>query len=83
MRPKSKRLVFVGFDDGAKAVRYYNAETRKVLTSRNYRHINPPEDTLPPEPIVICSDPQREGESGGSNDTPLPGDLRLKSAAWA
>jgi hypothetical protein len=36
MLPKSKRRAYVGHDDGAKVVRYYNVETRKVLTSRNF-----------------------------------------------
>ena len=39
MKPKSKQQLFVGFDDGSKSVKYYNAETRKVLTSRNYRFL--------------------------------------------
>jgi transposase InsO family protein len=34
--PKSRRRSYVGFDDGARAVKYYNAETRKILTSRNF-----------------------------------------------
>ena len=33
MLPKSKRRIYVGYDDGSKSVKYYNAETRKVLTS--------------------------------------------------
>ena len=36
MLPKSKHQAYVGFDDGANVVRYYNAETHKVLTSHNY-----------------------------------------------
>ena len=72
MLPKSKRQVYVGFDDGAKAVKYFNAETRKVLTSRNFRTINPPPET-PPEPIIITPAPQHEGESGRS-DMPLVGE---------
>ena len=73
MLPKSKRQVYVGFDDGAKAVKYYNAETRKILTSHNFRHINPPPAT-PPEPIIIAPSEQPEGESGSlRKDMPLPG----------
>jgi hypothetical protein len=33
MLPKSKQHIFVGFDDGSKSVKYYNAKTCKVLTS--------------------------------------------------
>jgi hypothetical protein len=72
MLPKSKRQIYVGFDDGAKAVKYYSAETRKILTSRNFRHLNPPPET-PPEPIIIAPSPQHEGESGERDDMPLPG----------
>jgi hypothetical protein len=34
--PRSKQQIFVGYDDGSKSIKYYNPETRKVLTSRNY-----------------------------------------------
>jgi hypothetical protein len=71
MLPKSRRRVYLGFDDGAKAVKYYNAETRKILTSRNFRNINPPPET-PPEPIIIAPGEQPEGEPG-KRDMPLPG----------
>src|SRR5262245_26617637 len=33
MLPKSKQQLYVGFDNGTKVVKYYNAETRKVLIS--------------------------------------------------
>jgi hypothetical protein len=59
-----KRRVYVRYDDGAKAVKYYNAETRKVLTSWNFRHISPPTNPLPPEPIIITPE-QVMGEFGG------------------
>jgi hypothetical protein len=36
MLPKSKQQIYVGFNDGVKAVKYYNAETCKILTSRNF-----------------------------------------------
>ena len=66
MLPKSKCRVYIGYDEGAKAVKYYNAEMRKILTSRNFCHINPPEDPTPPEPIELTPDTPREGESAGS-----------------
>ena len=67
MKPKSKQQLFVGFDDGSKSVKYYNAETRKVLTSRNYRFLtNLPPKELSPEPIIVHPSPiiPHEGESG-------------------
>jgi hypothetical protein len=67
MLPKSKHRVYVGFDEGTKAVKYYNAETRKVLTSRNYRHLNTETNCQPMDNIEIPVAP-REGET--VTDTP-------------
>jgi hypothetical protein len=64
MLPKSQRRSLVGFDDGSKSVMYYNPETRKVLTSWNYRFLNPPNTHTPPEEIGINPDTLREGEQG-------------------
>ena len=33
METKSRRRIFVGYDDRSKSIKYYNAETRKILTS--------------------------------------------------
>ena len=63
--PRSKQQIFVGYDDGSKSVKYYNPETRKVLTSRNFKFLT----HLPPaveDPEIIQIDPviPREGEPG-------------------
>jgi hypothetical protein len=71
MQPKSKCQVYVGYDDGARAVKYYNAETCNVLTSRNFRNITPPEQPSPPELIEVTPDMPREGES--TSTTPPTG----------
>ena len=68
MLPKSKRWLYVGFDDGAKAVKYFNAEMRKVLISRNFKHLTPPQWNKSPEPIILTSNTCPEGESGGSEE---------------
>ena len=72
MLPKSQRRAYVGFDDRPKAIKYYNAATRNILLSRNYRFLEPKEFS-PPEAIAIDSPmsqgehtPSREGEVGGS-----------------
>ena len=65
MQPKSKRRIYVGFDDGAGAVKYYNAETRNVLTSRYFKQITPPQNNPIPENVDITPDSQLEGESDG------------------
>ncbi len=67
MLPKSKRRIYVGYDDGSKSVKYYNAKTRKVLTSRNFRSLQLPTDPKPPEPVVITPDIQHEGGSGAGH----------------
>lgn len=33
--PKSRKFIFVGIADGTKGYRYYNTETKNILTSRN------------------------------------------------
>jgi Integrase core domain len=66
MLPKSKHQAYVGFNDSARAVKYYNAETRKVLTSRNFGNITPPDNPTPPEPIELTPNMPHEGETGGS-----------------
>ena len=71
MQPKSKRRIYVGFDDGAGAIKYYNAETHNVLTSRNFKQITPPQNDPIPENIDITPDSWLEGESDG--DAPPTG----------
>ncbi|CAG8658362.1 15291_t:CDS:1, partial [Acaulospora colombiana] len=36
LSPRARKAIFVGFDDGPRAVRYYDPETRKVRSSRNF-----------------------------------------------
>ena len=43
---KSKRRVYVGSEDGPKAIKYYCAESRSILTSRNFRFLTPQDDAL-------------------------------------
>jgi hypothetical protein len=66
MLPKSKRRAYVGYEEGPKAVQYYNAEMRKVLTSRNYRFLSPPTGNPTPEAIAVAPDAQCEGERDGA-----------------
>jgi hypothetical protein len=51
--PKSKKRSYVGFDDGSKSVKYYNAEMRKILTSCNY-HVLKVSEPQPPDNIVVA-----------------------------
>jgi hypothetical protein len=60
--PKLKRWAYVGYNDASKSVIYYNAETRKILTSHNYVFLTL-KASAPAEEIQITGDtPQREGE---------------------
>lgn len=35
LAPRSRKMVFTGFEDGSKAIRYWDKETRKIKVSRN------------------------------------------------
>jgi len=64
MLPRSHCCAYVGHDEGSKSVKYYNAETRTVLTSQNYKFLIP-SNSSPPEVILIDPEskgPQLEGE---------------------
>lgn len=66
MMPKSERKIYVGYEDGPKAIKFYNAETRKILTTRNFRFLSLSEmKDPPPEGIVVTPDVPHEGESRG------------------
>ena len=70
LMPRSKQQIFVGFDDGSKAIKYFNPETRRVLTSRNFKFLTHlPEKSGTPEPIHVDLPPAvpREGEHDGGN----------------
>ena len=74
MLPKSHRRAYVGYDDGSKSVLYYNAETRKILKSRNYRFLTLQKQNSPPEEIEVAPDLPREGEIP-EGSTRISGDL--------
>jgi len=65
----SRCSTLVGYDDGSKSVLYYNAETHKVLTSRNFHFLEPSDTPADLECIIItANNVAHEGESMG--DTP-------------
>ena len=81
MLPKSVEKLFIGFDDAARAVKYFSKDSRKVLISRNFRFIKPsitlPTDTGLTHPI----DDAREGEAarGVHDKIPGPDTMRIDS----
>src|SRR5258708_10131327 len=64
-QPKSVKMILVGFEDGSKAVWYYNPKTCWVNVSRNYTFMDPP-SIQPPEyvqiPLPNASNLPLEGE---------------------
>jgi len=66
MESKSRRWIYVGYDDGSKSIKYYNAETHKILTSQNFCFLTLTNDETPPEPMIITPDVPGEGEPEGS-----------------
>jgi hypothetical protein len=62
LQPKSKRRAYVRFEDGPQAVKYYTADTKKVLTSRNYHLLTPPVKGPTHDTIKVAPDAQHEGE---------------------
>ena len=63
MLPKSHRKAYVRYENGSNSVIYYNAEIRKILTSRNHQFINPPKESPSPrDKIEIMPNNACEGE---------------------
>ena len=79
MLPKSHRRAYVGYDEGLKSVKYYNAETKMILTSRNYKFLIP-SNSSPPKILLIDpgpESPQLEGEHKETSRTEQPIDNDL------
>jgi hypothetical protein len=54
MLPKSKHQLFIGFDDGFKSIKFYNAEMCKVLTSQNFYFLTSlSKRETTPKPMII------------------------------
>jgi hypothetical protein len=70
MLPKSQRWAYVGYDEGSKSIKYYDASTWNVLTSRNF-HFLIPSSSSPPDKIAIeppeVDDLQLEGGNDDDN----------------
>ena len=42
IEPKSRKVIFTGFEDGPKAIRYYDSNTRHIKISRNFSFLENP-----------------------------------------
>ncbi|KAJ2913904.1 hypothetical protein MD484_g6523, partial [Candolleomyces efflorescens] len=65
--PKSHKMVFVGFMDGSKSIRYYDPKTRRVKVSRNVAFNE--NDELEELEIVELPGSRSEGEHRDDSDT--------------
>ena len=63
MLPKSQRKAYIRYNEGSKSIMYYNAATRNILTSRNFRFLSKA-DPSPPEELGIQLSAPLEGENG-------------------
>ena len=61
MLPKSQKQVLVGYDNGLKSVKFYNAPSKTILTSQNYKMLTLT-TPAPPEEVGI-KPPKNEGEN--------------------
>jgi hypothetical protein len=52
MLQKSLRRAYVGFNEGSKSIKYYNATMRTILTLRNFCFLSSAEPS-PPEELGI------------------------------
>ena len=65
MLPKSQCQAYIRYNKGSKAVKYYNAATRNVLTARNFHFLQPVEQ-IPPEEIGINPRELKGGDTSPS-----------------
>src|SRR5437879_369320 len=65
---KSQCRAYIRYDKGSKVVKYYNAATRNILTSCNYRFLVPSMDNPPKEIAIDPGEiaPPHEGETKDS-----------------
>jgi hypothetical protein len=77
LNPKSKKMVFTGFVEGSKSIRYFDAPTRQIKISRNVAFI---ENDEPLELEIITDlpglleegEPEAERNSINPKSTPIP-----------
>jgi hypothetical protein len=80
MQPKSKHQIYVSYDEGTRAVMYYNVDTHKILTSCNFHHLTLPDHSPLPDPVMLAPNVLCEGESEGS--TLLPHSPVRRQVGW-
>jgi transposase InsO family protein len=76
LAPKSNKMVFVGFEDGSKAVRYWDKATRRVKVSRNVV-FNENDEALVGDVPGISAEGEDEEDPAS---TPAPKDAQASNA---
>ena len=85
MLPKSQRRAYIGYNEGSKSIKYYNAAMRNILTLRNFCFLSradpSPLEELGIEPSYLLkgeNGPPYEGEQedGTHSATPNEGNPR-------
>ena len=69
---KSQRRAYVRYNEGLKAIKFYNAATKNVLTARNYCFLNPVNLT-PPEKIAVDMPSLEDRQCDGEDNPPCEG----------
>lgn len=92
--PKSQKMLFVGSSEGPHAIKYYNARTRHIGTTRNYYFAIAPPDTQfegeeSEDPVDKAMGDQIESVELRENlkrkcpdDDPPPGKRNLRPRKW-
>ena len=83
MQSKSHRCLYIGFDNRSNSALYYNAKTWKILKSRNYRFLTPPQQSSPPKkievaPNLLCEGEKESGTRSSGDSSPSTGDKRKR-----
>jgi len=67
LKPRAKKMIFTGFMDGSKSIRYYDPETRRIKVSRNISFHENEEPSMLDYITVIPGLPS-EGETQDDSD---------------
>ena len=76
MLPKLNKRLLVSFDDGSHAIKYYNKDTRKILTSRNYKFVQNQKDLSTVEGDSHLSNYEHKNNTEGQMPTPNVSEIR-------
>ena len=73
IEPKARKCIFTGFEDGPKAIRFYDTITRRIKVSRNYTFIP---DVVPES----TENPPKNPINSSQSQTKVPEDRNVNSS---